>query len=37
MNDVTADVTQQERNNNKCYASVFIYIILYGTVIPRPI
>jgi len=25
-NDVDADVTQLERNNNKCYASAYIYI-----------
>ena len=25
-NDVTIDVTQQERSNSKCYASAFKYI-----------
>ena len=27
MNDVAADVAQQEHNNNKCYTSAFKYII----------
>ena len=26
MVDVVVDVTQQERSNNKCYASAYIYI-----------
>ena len=29
MNDVTADVAQQEHSNNECYASAFRYIYIY--------
>ena len=28
-NDVATDMTQQGRNNNKCYASIFKYIYIY--------
>ena len=28
-NDVANEVTQQERGNNNCYASVFRYIYIY--------
>ena len=29
MNDVAADVAQQEHNNNKCYTSAFSFIYIY--------
>ena len=29
MNDVVVDVAQQERSNNKCYASTFRYMYVY--------
>ena len=29
IDDVATDMTQQGRNNNKCYASVFKYIYIY--------
>ena len=29
MDDVAANVAQQECNNNKCYASAFRYIYIY--------
>ena len=29
MDDVAADVPQQERCNNKCYTSAFRYIYIY--------